>query len=124
MKKVINYLLLIVCVFTLFTIKAHAMYKGSDEIEARSYIIGTHQFTRATTLTTRHIMLAAQTIEGTDEYEPATLTDMKIYYKNASGAWVDAITGQSTTPPNLFKIEYIDLVYTTHTQLDFMMEKI
>ena len=109
MKKVFKSLLLIFCTFTMFTITAKAVTLGKDDIPNRSYVIGKSLYTEETVLTTRHIMLAAKTINSYD------LNDMKIYYKNARGNWVDALTSESTIVDDYFPIDYIDLDYAVET---------
>ena len=49
-------------------------------------------------------MLASRTINGTDE------SGMIIYYKTASGKWINALTGQNITVPTTFEVEVTDLV--------------
>ena len=49
-------------------------------------------------------MLASKSIESDDK------NDMIIYLKNARGNWYNAITNEQLTPPEDFKISYIDMV--------------
>ncbi|UKI58025.1 MAG: hypothetical protein L6V81_00735 [Clostridium sp.] len=76
----------------------------SSDISPRTYVIGTHEFTESTTLSTRHIMLASKTIVGN------TLDDMIIYYKNPRGKWINGLTGEIVEVSEKFNIEYVDLV--------------
>ena len=74
------------------------------------YIIGNYMFTREGsdlydgTLTTPHIMLASKSIESNNT------DDMKIYLKDVFGDWVNAINDEAITPPDEFKIYYIDMI--------------
>ena len=109
MKKVIYGIIILIFMFTM-NVKAKEITASS--IPNGAYIIGTHEFTRdkaqnySGTLTIQHIMLAAKTISS-DRVE-----DMKIYYKNSRGTWVDPITNKtlsSNAVPASFDIEYINL---------------
>ena len=84
-----------------------------SEIGNSTYIIGDHLFTRNPVdtskydgvLTTEYIMLASKSI-ASDNKE-----DMVIYYKNARGNWINAITDETISElPSNFKISYIDMV--------------
>lgn len=55
-------------------------------------------------LTTKRIMLASKSLSGNKE------SDMIIYYKRATGTWIDALTGTSITPPTSFQIGVVNLV--------------
>ena len=103
---------LIIILILMFTIKVQAKEMPASSIPNGSYIIGTHEFNRnkATnyngTLTVQHIMLAAKTIDSNN------IEDMKIYYKNSRGAWIDPITNASlaaSAVPSIFNIDYINL---------------
>ena len=109
MKKALKYLLLTVCTFTIFTLTVSANTLLSEDIPNKSYVIGKSLYTQNIVLTTRHVMLAAKTIESNN------LNDMKIYYKNAKGTWSDPLTKQSVTPPEAFQIDYIDLESAVET---------
>ena len=82
---------------------------SKDSIGNGSYIIGNHLFTRAGSdeydgvLTTEYIMLASKSIASNNK------DDMIIYVKNARGNWFNAISNDEITPPDEFKIEYIDM---------------
>lgn len=111
MKKKI-YSILIIFIL-LFSIKVNAQEFSKDEIENGTYIIGSHEFTRAKneeydgTLTIEHIMLASTTIGD------KALNNMKIYYKNARGNWVNPITNASiedSSVPSKFNIRTVNLV--------------
>ena len=77
-----------------------------DKIGNSTYIIGNHMFTRDGSdeyngvLTTDYIMLASKSIESDDK------KDMIVYAKNARGNWINAITDESITPPDEFKIAF------------------
>lgn len=86
------------------TLNVNAKEINTSDIEPRTYVIGTHEFSGNTTLTTEHIMLASKTIEGN------TLNDMKIYYKNPRGNWINGLTGESIEVPEKLNIEYIDTI--------------
>ena len=84
-----------------------------SEIGNSTYIIGDHLFTRNPVdtskyegvLTTEYIMLASKSI-ASDNKE-----DMVIYYKNAKGNWINAITDETISElPSDFKISYVDMV--------------
>lgn len=82
-----------------------------DKIQGPAYVIGSHVFTRdinETTgyegrITTNLIMLASKTIESSD------LEDMIIYYKTATGMWINGLTGSVIEPPTSFDINYTNL---------------
>ena len=103
MKKVFKSLLLTICAFTFFTITANASTIATEDIPNKSYLIGKALYTEDITLTTRHIMLGARTINSND------LNDMVIYYKNFRGVWVDALTGETKTVDEYVQVDYIDL---------------
>ena len=81
MKKKLLYFLMLLGFAGLTNVNAKEI--AADDIEPRTYIIGSHEFTENSTLTTRHIMLASKTIDGN------TLNDMVIYYKNPRGKWIN-----------------------------------
>ncbi len=111
MNKNIKYLLLFLAFISLGAVKVYAKTVTSDEVGAQTYIIGTHMFTREqnTTsgyegrLTTGLIMLASRTIESGE------LNDMVIYFKTATGRWINGLNGQTVTPPASFEINYTNL---------------
>lgn len=82
-----------------------------DEIQGPAYVIGSHVFTREVNentayegrLTTNFIMLASQTIKSSD------LDSMIIYYKTASGMWINGLTGSTIDAPESFEINYTNL---------------
>ena len=81
-----------------------------NDVEARTYLVGEHIFTRNTNdvydgiLTTKKIMLASKTISGNSE------SDMIIYYKKPTGDWIEALSGAAITAPTTFKVVSIDLI--------------
>ena len=114
MKKVIYGIIILTL---MFAIKVEAKATAASSIPNGSYVIGQYEFTRDKTenyngtLTIQHIMLAAKTIYSGD------IEDMKIYYKNSRGTWVDPITNQSISSnalPETFPIEYINLKSTVY----------
>ena len=102
MKKKLLYLLMLFGLTSIVDVSAKEIL--SDDIAPRTYVIGTHEFTENTTLSTKHIMLASKTINGD------TLNDMIIYYKNPRGKWLNGLTGESIEVSDKFNIEYVDLV--------------
>ena len=91
------------------TDEGYEIYKN-ESIGNGTYIIGRYLFNKETnaayngTLTTQLIMLASKSINSNN------LADMKIYYKNARGNWLNAITGlRETNVPNYFYITYVNL---------------
>ena len=102
MKKKLLYFLMLLGFAGLTNVNAKEI--AADDIEPRTYIIGSHEFTENSTLTTRHIMLASKTIDGN------TLNDMVIYYKNPRGKWINGLTGEIVEVSEKFNIEYVDLV--------------
>ena len=110
MKKTIGLLTIAASIFTFANIdKVFAYSIESSEIPNSTYVIGNHMLTREGsdkyngTLTTNVIMLASKTIES-DE-----LDDMIIYYKNARGVWVDALTGNTIQISDSVDIQYKNL---------------
>ena len=113
MKKKLLYLLLLFGILFCIRINVNAKEISSGDIEPRTYVIGTHEFTENSTLTTKHIMLASKTIEGN------TLNDMIIYYKNPRGKWINGLTGETIEVSEKFNIEYVDTVkYLTSPTLE------
>ena len=104
MKKKLLYLLLLFVMLFCIKINVNAKEILSSDISPRTYVIGTHEFTESTTLSTKHIMLASKTIVGD------TLDDMIIYYKNPRGKWINGLTGEIVEVSEKFNIEYVDLV--------------
>ena len=102
-KKLLSLLLLFGMLFCI-KINVNAKEILSSDISPRTYVIGTHEFTESTTLSTKHIMLASKTIVGD------TLDDMIIYYKNPRGKWINGLTGEIVEVSEKFNIEYVDLV--------------
>ena len=104
-KKLIYFVLAILC-FIGFNDNVFANTIKSSDVPNSSYVIGTHMFTRETNddtgykgqLTTKFIMLAADTINSTN------IDDMMIYYKTARGEWIDGISGESVEMPNDIEI--------------------
>ena len=56
MKKKLLYLLLLFGILFCIKINVNAKEILSSDISPRTYVIGTHEFTESTTLSTRHIM--------------------------------------------------------------------
>ena len=100
MKKKLLYFLMLLGFAGLTNVNAKEI--AADDIEPRTYIIGTHEFTENTTLSTKHIMLASKTISG------STKNDMIIYYKNPRGKWVNGITGEEIIISSKIEITHID----------------
>lgn len=73
--------------------------KSPNEINNRTYIIGTHEITSKIALTTERIRIASETIKN----------DTTIYYKNAWGNWINATTGESVAVPIYFTITHTDM---------------
>lgn len=102
-KVFLSFLLMIIVTFA-FNVQAKTI--PESEIDDDSYIIGEYLFTRKANvennyngeLTTELMLLAAKSIDGGD------LDDMKVYYKNFLGQWINGITGASITPPTTFEI--------------------
>lgn len=112
MNKIKKSLLVFAIVFVSFlsfNTKVNALVVSIDDVEPNTYVIGNSMFSRTPNqaydgvLTTQHIMLAAKTIQGTN------IADMVIYYKNARGAWVNAINNEEVVPPSTFSIRNIDM---------------
>ena len=86
---------------------------NKDSIANRSYVIGDHLFATVRPLRTEHIMLASKTINSDDVEEVSDKLDkMVIYFKDSGGDWVNAINNEPITPPDEFKISYVDLMET------------
>ena len=110
MKKVL--LIVTMFIFFLSVDNVNAKTVNSSEIGASTYVIGRYMYTRDVSsetgydgrLTTKRIMLAARTITG------ATEESMIIYYKTASGSWINALTGEGVNVPETFEIDVEDLV--------------
>lgn len=104
-KKLIYFVLAILC-FIGFNDNVFANTIKSSDVPNSSYVIGTHMFTREINddtgykgqLTTKFIMLAADTINSTN------IDDMMIYYKTARGEWIDGISGESVEMPDDIEI--------------------
>ena len=110
MKKILR-ILTIAITFLVFgrASEVKAFEVKSTDIPNSTYVIGTHMFTREVSssyngsLSTNVIMFAAKTIES-DE-----LDDMVIYYKNARGIWVDALTSKQVQMDESLEIKYKNL---------------
>lgn len=97
--------------FCFINTNVYAKTMTPDEIQGPAYVIGSHVFTREVNettgyegrLTTNLIMLASQTIESSD------LDSMIIYYKTASGMWINGLTGSPIDAPESFEINYTNL---------------
>ena len=110
MKKILSFLTIMVT-FLIFgnVTEVKAFEVKTSDISNSTYVIGTNMFTRETSesyngiLSTNVIMKAAKTIES-DE-----LDDMIIYYKNARGVWVNALTNETIQIPEGVEIQYKNL---------------
>lgn len=97
--------------FCFINTNVYAKTMTPDEIQGPAYVIGSHVFTREVNettgyqgrLTTNLIMLASQTIESSD------LDSMIIYYKTATGMWINGLTGTPIDTPPTFEINYANL---------------
>ena len=108
-SRILSFTLAFMMMFSSFT-SASAVDTGRtpDSIPHSTYIIGTHEFTSKTALTTSVIMMAARTIQG----DNLTEEDMVIYYKNPRGDWINAINGTPIPEnelPQSFTITHTDL---------------
>lgn len=100
-----------VIVFCFTNTNVYAKTMTPDEIQGPAYVIGSHVFTREINentgyqgrLTTNLIMLASQTIQSSD------LDSMIIYYKTASGMWINGLTGNQIETPESFEINYTNM---------------
>lgn len=109
--KSLLFVFILTFAFCFININVYAKTMTSDEIQGSTYVIGSYVFTRdinETTgyegrLTTNLIMLASQTIESSD------LDSMIIYYKTASGMWINGLTGSPIETPESFEINYTNL---------------
>ena len=98
-------------VFCFINTNVYAKTMTPDEIQGPVYVIGSHVFTREVNettgyqgrLTTNLIMLASQTIESSD------LDSMIIYYKTATGMWINGLTGSPIEAPESFVINYTNM---------------
>lgn len=128
MKKLIKCLLLIIVMFFTYTVNAEVI--DNDDVPNGTYVIGTHTFDRNKTdnydgtLTVQHIMLAAKTIESNN------LEDMKIYFKNSRGKWMNPIDNSvinSNKVPNKFEVKYKNIIeikeLTKEEQLNELLNK-
>ena len=113
MKKYLKILIVLLTIILIPNVLADvsgAKLVPSADVEANTYVIGRHMFTRQTNddyngqLTTQLIMLAAKTIDGN------SLDDMVIYYKTARGTWINGLTGQTINVPVIFDIDVQDTV--------------
>ncbi len=109
MRKVVRLLLILLTMVFIPSFSYAQNYKQED-IENGSYVIGTYLFNKNKTanyngtLTTPMIMLASKSISSTN------VGDMKIYYKNARGKWINAISNQAiTNVPANFEITCVNL---------------
>lgn len=109
--KVLLFGFIIMMAFCFMNTSVYAKEMTSDEIQGPAYVIGTHVFNRETNestgydgrLTTNLIMLASQTIDSSD------LDSMIIYYKTATGMWINGLTGTPIEAPETFEINYTNL---------------
>ena len=106
-----------IIILLLLSITINVSAKGilKNDIPNRTYVIGTHEFTRdpingnAFTgdykgiLETKYLMLGSASIDS------IAINDMIVYYKNPDGVWLNAVTGEEIeNVPNIFNIEYIN----------------
>ena len=109
-RKILIYVIFIFGLM-FFKINVFAETLLSTEVPNSSYIIGSYVFTRDINdntgydgkLSTGLIMLASKTIDSNN------LSDMVIYYKTATGKWINGLNGENITPPLSFNINYINL---------------
>ncbi|MBQ7140194.1 MAG: hypothetical protein IJO32_01670 [Bacilli bacterium] len=105
-NKIINIAIIILSIFFVSSTDVFALNPVSvsvHDIEADTYVIGTHMFdTNRTYLSTEDIMWAARTID-TDSKD-----DMIIYYKDFNNEWINGRTGEEITVPSTFEIEEIN----------------
>ena len=107
MKKIFSCFTILICFLMLGNVKnVYAAEIDTDDISNSTYVIGKCMFTRdisdsySGSLSTDVIMLAAKTIESNN------LEDMIIYYKNARGVWVNALTNETIEITEKVEIEY------------------
>ena len=113
MKKLkkAKFLIIMVMSFCFINTEVYAKTMIADEIQGPAYVIGSHVFTREVNeetgydgrLTTNLIMLVSKTIESSD------LDSMIIYYKTATGMWINGLTGKKIEAPESFEINYTNL---------------
>ena len=99
-------------------VSVSAAEKELDDIDNRTYIIGTHEFTPGEALTSQRLMLAARTIKG----DNVGLEDMIIYYKNSVGIWINAINSTLIPESNLpdkFNVQYTDDEFIGEEKIEF-----
>ena len=111
MRKKSIYFSIIIILLALSIKNVYAYSYRTEDIPNNSYVIGTHLFTRKDlnenydgTLRTKHIMLAARSIIGTD------LDDMIIYSKDPRGNWYDELADQLVKMGEEIEIEYINTI--------------
>ena len=110
-KKLIVIILLLLSI----TINVSAKEVSKNDIPSRTYIIGTHEFTRdpidGNTFTgdykgileTKYLMLGSTSINS------IAINDMIVYYKNPDGVWLNAATSEEIeNVPDTFNIEYVN----------------
>ena len=110
-KKLIVIILLLLSI----TINVSAKEVSKNDIPSRTYIIGTHEFTRDPingnaftgdykgALETKYLMLGSVSIDSDN------VDDMLVYYKNPDGIWLNAATGEEIeNVPDTFNIEYVN----------------
>ena len=108
MKKITKYLLTTIIFSSFIIVKdVSAIVLNKDDIGNSTYVIGKAIYTRDELgdykgrLTTRYIMLAAKTIEG------SSIEDMIILYKNAKGEWINGLDSSiEVVIPDTFEIHY------------------
>ena len=108
MKKITKYLLTTIIFSSFIVVKdVSAIVLNKDDIGNSTYVIGKAIYTRDELgdykgrLTTRYIMLAAKTIEG------SSIEDMNILYKNAKGEWINGLDSSiEVVIPDTFEIHY------------------
>lgn len=116
MKKKINFKSVvfsafIISAFFFMNMDVYAQTFMPEEIPNSSYVIGSYVFTREANedkgyegkLTTDLIMLASKSIKNNNR------EDMIIYYKTATGMWINGLNGSSIEVPSSFEIDYTNL---------------
>lgn len=107
-KKIILTFWLVLSLLSFNVKNAKADEIVADNISPGTYVIGNYLYDRNkgneydSVLTVKHIMLAAKSLSSN------TVSDMKIYYKNSRGKWVDPITNEPIDVEKNFTILYVN----------------
>ena len=125
-KKLIGIIILLLSI----TINVSAKEVSKNDIPNRTYVIGTHEFTRdpidGNTFTggykgileTKYLMLGSTSINSNN------IDDMIVYYKNPDGIWLNAATGEEIeNVPDTFNIEYINTEVATSNTISNTIKK-